>query len=78
MYAISAAAFFFYVARLPERFWPGLVNYIGSSHQLWHILIVAALYHWHNTGILYLHFRATNTCQAEYAYLFPDQIDVLE
>ncbi|CAL8072943.1 unnamed protein product [Orchesella dallaii] len=70
MYAISAAAFFFYVSKLPERWKPGLVNYIGSSHQIWHVLIVAALYHWHNTGVMYLNYRSQHPCSEEYAALY--------
>lgn len=70
MYVISAVAFFFYVTRMPERLNPGLVNYVGSSHQIWHILIVAALYHWHNTGLVYLIFRSQNPCAEEYATLY--------
>lgn len=76
MYAISAAAFFFYVAKLPERYMPGLVNYIGSSHQIWHVLIVAALYYWHNTGLLYLDYRSQNTCAVEYATLYKTDVAV--
>lgn len=34
----------FYVSRIPERLAPGFFDYILHSHQLWHILVVAAVY----------------------------------
>ncbi|KAK2589142.1 hypothetical protein KPH14_001962 [Odynerus spinipes] len=49
MYAISGAAFAIYLSKIPERFFPGWVDYVGSSHQWWHALVVLALYYWHNT-----------------------------
>lgn len=41
---------------------PGKVDYIGSSHQWWHFLVVLALYYWHNTGILYIEYRMNHGC----------------
>ncbi len=32
-----------YVKRFPEYIWPGKFCFIGSSHQLWHTLIVMAI-----------------------------------
>lgn len=32
-----------YVKRFPEFIWPGKFCYLGSSHQIWHFLIVAAI-----------------------------------
>ncbi|KAL1483071.1 hypothetical protein MTO96_002141 [Rhipicephalus appendiculatus] len=26
-----------YVTKFPERRWPGRVDYLGSSHQIWHV-----------------------------------------
>ncbi|KAJ8674713.1 hypothetical protein QAD02_010499 [Eretmocerus hayati] len=62
MYLISGAAFLIYFSKMPERIVPGWVDYIGSSHQWWHILVVAALYYWHNTGLMYVEFRLSNGC----------------
>ncbi|KAG7213054.1 hypothetical protein KM043_002385 [Ampulex compressa] len=53
MYIISGGAFAIYLSKIPERFYPGWVDYVGSSHQWWHALIVIALYYWHNTGPLF-------------------------
>lgn len=40
----------------------GCVDYLGSSHQWWHVLVVAALYYWHNTGMMYVEYRLNNGC----------------
>lgn len=40
----------------------GWVDYIGSSHQWWHALVVLALYYWHNTGMLYVEYRMNHGC----------------
>jgi len=29
-----------YLTRVPERFWPGVFDLLGTSHQLWHVLVV--------------------------------------
>ncbi|XP_046393173.1 progestin and adipoQ receptor family member 3 isoform X2 [Ischnura elegans] len=49
MYAISGLAFFIYISKIPERWFSGKVDYLGSSHQWWHFFVVVALYYWHNT-----------------------------
>lgn len=64
MYVISGAAFGIYLSKIPERFCPGWVDYIGSSHQWWHALVVLALYYWHNTGMLYVEYRMNHGCPA--------------
>ncbi|XP_065210008.1 progestin and adipoQ receptor family member 3-like [Planococcus citri] len=62
MYAISGVAFLFYISYIPERFFPGRFDFIGSSHQAWHCLIVYALCYWHNTGIHYIEYRMNHSC----------------
>lgn len=62
MYIINAIAFAFYVFKIPERFCPGWVDYVGSSHQWWHALVVLALYYWHNSGMLYVEYRMNHGC----------------
>jgi adiponectin receptor len=37
---VSGAAI--YAARIPERLWPGHFDIWGSSHQIFHVLVVAA------------------------------------
>jgi adiponectin receptor len=31
-----------YAARVPERLWPGRFDLLGSSHQIFHVFVVAA------------------------------------
>ncbi|XP_067009205.2 progestin and adipoQ receptor family member 3 [Anabrus simplex] len=62
LYGISGLAFFFYVSMVPERLFPGRVDYIGSSHQIWHLLVVLAMYHYHNTGVMYIKYRMNHGC----------------
>lgn len=62
MYIIITLAFFFYVSHYPERLCPGLLDFIGASHQLWHILVILAFYWWHNTGLIYVQIRNLYVC----------------
>jgi len=71
MYLICALALFFYVSRIPEVWFPGWVDYIGSSHQWWHIIIFFAFYHWQKTGQYYAQFRAHKGCFEEALYFTP-------
>ncbi|XP_068213350.1 progestin and adipoQ receptor family member 3-like [Palaemon carinicauda] len=66
MYIISGSAAFVYVFKIPERYFPGRFDYIGASHQLWHLIIVVALVYWHQTGLEYAKFRLTFGCNFEY------------
>lgn len=66
MYGIIGLAFFIYITRIPERFFTGKVDYIGSSHQWWHFFVVVALYYWHNTGIKYIEYRMNHGCAYDY------------
>ncbi|XP_058063497.1 progestin and adipoQ receptor family member 3 [Anopheles bellator] len=68
MYGLSGLAFVIYVAKIPERWFAGKFDYIGHSHNLWHIMVLAALYYWHNSGMLYVEFRMTHGCSAGVQY----------
>lgn len=50
MYSWCGVAFVIYAAKIPERWLAGKVDYVGHSHNWWHLFILAAFYHWHNTG----------------------------
>uniref|UniRef100_A0A0N7ZB41 Progestin and adipoQ receptor family member III n=1 Tax=Scylla olivacea TaxID=85551 RepID=A0A0N7ZB41_SCYOL len=65
MYIISGAAVFVYLGKIPERYFPGRFDIVGASHQLWHLIVVAALIYWHQTGLLYAKFRLTYGCRAD-------------
>ncbi|XP_037358709.1 membrane progestin receptor gamma isoform X2 [Talpa occidentalis] len=42
--AMTLLASFFYSAHLPERLAPGCFDYIGHSHQLFHVCVIMATY----------------------------------
>jgi adiponectin receptor len=54
-----------YAARVPERLWPGKFDLIGSSHQIFHVLVVCAAVA-HLTGLLrafdYRHSGVAEKC----------------
>jgi len=39
-YLFFGSGMILYVTRIPERFWPGAFDLLGTSHQIWHILVV--------------------------------------
>ena len=47
MYFITGSAFFFYITKIPEKYYPGAFDYFGSSHQLWHVFILSAFIWWY-------------------------------
>ncbi|RWR91295.1 heptahelical transmembrane protein 2 [Cinnamomum micranthum f. kanehirae] len=49
-YAIGAG---FYVSRVPERWWPGVFDIAGHSHQIFHVFVImGALAHYTATKVL--------------------------
>ncbi|KAL9695820.1 hypothetical protein quinque_015105 [Culex quinquefasciatus] len=68
MYLLTGTAFLIYVTRIPERWFAGKVDYIGHSHNWWHVFVLAALYYWHNSGMKYVEYRMTHGCSAGVQY----------
>ncbi|ELW63929.1 Progestin and adipoQ receptor family member 3 [Tupaia chinensis] len=62
MYMIAVLAFLFYISKVPERYFPGQLNYLGSSHQIWHILAVVMLYWWHQSTVYVMQYRHSKPC----------------
>ncbi|KAL5018507.1 hypothetical protein ScPMuIL_004229 [Solemya velum] len=62
MYMLGLLALGFYSSKFPERFFPGTFDYIGSSHQLWHIVVVVAFTWWHAAGKEILLYQTTHEC----------------
>ncbi|KAK0135479.1 Progestin and adipoQ receptor family member 3 [Merluccius polli] len=62
MYLLAALAFLFYFSKVPERYFPGQLNYLGSSHQVWHVLLVLMFYWWHQTCNLIMAYRHSQPC----------------
>ena len=40
----------------------GKVDYVGSSHQLWHVIVVLAFMWWRHTTQVFLTYRQDHTC----------------
>ncbi|KAG7271802.1 hypothetical protein CRUP_018298 [Coryphaenoides rupestris] len=47
---------------VPERYFPGQMNYLGASHQVWHVLVVLMFYWWHQTAVYIMRFRHSQPC----------------
>ncbi|XP_075960349.1 progestin and adipoQ receptor family member 3a [Anarhichas minor] len=62
MYFIAVLALIFYVSKVPERYFPGQLNYLGSSHQVWHLLLVLMLYWWHQSSCFIMAYRHSRPC----------------
>uniref|UniRef100_A0A914C836 Progestin and adipoQ receptor family member 3 n=1 Tax=Acrobeloides nanus TaxID=290746 RepID=A0A914C836_9BILA len=60
LFALIGLAFLFYATLIPERFFPGYFDLVGSSHHLWHMLILSAMIYWHRSGINMLTFYHSN------------------
>jgi adiponectin receptor len=35
-----------YAAKIPERFCPGAFDYVGASHNIWHVAVLGGIL-WH-------------------------------
>lgn len=62
VYFLGVLALTFYATKCPERCLPGKVDYVGSSHQWWHILVVIAFLWWHQCGVAMMNYRHSNKC----------------
>ncbi|XP_069123270.1 progestin and adipoQ receptor family member 3-like [Argopecten irradians] len=62
MYSLAVMALVFYITKFPERFVPGLFDFVGSSHQWWHVIVVAAFTFWHYAGQDILLYRINHPC----------------
>ncbi|XP_034397184.1 progestin and adipoQ receptor family member 3a isoform X2 [Cyclopterus lumpus] len=68
MYFIAILALIFYVSKVPERYFPGQLNYLGSSHQVWHLLLVLMLYWWHQSSCFIMEYRHSRPCPGAAAH----------
>lgn len=50
----------------------GKVNYMGSSHQWWHLFILLAFYWWHRSNVIYMKYRLKYQCSTHYELPSPD------
>lgn len=55
-----------YVAHVPERWWPRKFDYIGASHQLFHIFVLAGAWlHWLGVRQSYSFWHALETLSGQ-------------
>ncbi|WAQ96137.1 PAQR3-like protein [Mya arenaria] len=62
MYMLGMLAFTFYITKFPERVFPGTFNFLGHSHQWWHLIIVMAFAFWHSAGRELLYYQTRHEC----------------
>ena len=43
-------------------FFSGVFDFIGSSHQWWHVIVVGAFVFWHYAGQEILKYRVAHPC----------------
>ena len=60
---------FLYAKRIPERFMPGAFDYALHSHNLFHLLVVAAAYTHVHASLILLAWRDGQACAADAAFL---------
>lgn len=53
----------FQIRRKPERFSPGgILNLVGNSHNIWHIVLVVTLVNWRHALLEMLKYRIDVPC----------------
>ncbi len=58
-YVVGAMVYLF---QIPERWWPGTFDLWFSSHQIWHLMIIAAVLT-HYLGVIHMYeWRMTRVC----------------
>ncbi len=62
MLLLYLVGFCFYVSHWPERQWPRQFDVFFSSHQWWHLLIVAAVRVWHMNLLQVFALRPLAVC----------------
>ncbi|CAF0770370.1 unnamed protein product [Adineta steineri] len=64
-YGLLSIGVLAYLTKIPERFFPGYFDILFSSHQIWHFATLAAFIWWYRNGILLMHYRLINPCDAQ-------------
>ncbi|RNF26880.1 adiponectin receptor protein 1 [Trypanosoma conorhini] len=58
MMALYGVGVFVYAFQIPEVFFPGKFDVYLSSHQIWHVFVLAAAFvHFFNSASMYINFR---------------------
>jgi adiponectin receptor len=70
MFACYGLGFFFFISRVPERFFPGKFDVWLHSHQLWHLCVLGAVYSWFWQIVKYKLILQEQSCFA-HGYEYP-------
>jgi adiponectin receptor len=62
-FLLYAFGFWWYITALPEARWQGRFDLLLSSHQLWHISVLAGALVFYSAMKAYADFRANNACE---------------
>ncbi|KAM7288107.1 progestin and adipoQ receptor family member 3 [Ixodes scapularis] len=62
MFLYMGVAFTVYKYRIPECFFPGRMDHLGSSHQIWHVVVFLSLVWWHETSFAYFNYMKDKEC----------------
>ncbi|KAH7972427.1 progestin and adipoQ receptor family member 3 [Rhipicephalus sanguineus] len=57
IFVYAAFAYLILAGRFPERLVPGRCDYLGASHQIWHVLVLLMTYWWHETAFQFIRCR---------------------
>lgn len=61
-YILFGVGVFFFLTKIPERFAPGCFDYVGASHQLWHIFSLAAFCWWYGNSVEWIKYHQRHAC----------------
>lgn len=59
LFISSALSFLVLEGRFPERVSPGRFDYVGASHQIWHILVILMTLWWHETALEFVRCKTS-------------------
>ncbi|XP_064485730.1 progestin and adipoQ receptor family member 3-like [Ornithodoros turicata] len=51
LFMFSGTTYVIFEKKIPESSWPGTFDHVGSSHQIWHVMVVVLTMCWHETSL---------------------------
>ncbi|KAK8757147.1 progestin and adipoQ receptor family member 3-like [Amblyomma americanum] len=58
LFMCAAFSYIVLEGRFPERLWPGRCDFLGASHQIWHILVILMTVWWHETAFEFIRCKS--------------------
>ena len=65
-YFLLGVGIFFFLTKVPERFAPGYFDYLGASHQLWHIFSLVAFCWWYGNSVEWIKYHRKHACNTTF------------